>query len=164
MTGALAFKHLRHQLDDTTNSLDLLLSESRDPAGLDNHWHLRKTALAEHLSEAGGECVNNRHIRRRRRRVAAHVSRHERPQLVEVENRPVLRVAQKVEVAHTNLTEVTGVVTVEVGTVVVETTSKTATTWVLAVLADTTVTGRNISTVLPGLMKASRHLAKSVLL
>ena len=68
------------------------------------------------------------------------------------------RVAQEVEVTHTDLTEVTWVVLVEVGTVVVETTGKTTTTWVLAVLANTTVTGRNVSTVLPGLVKTSRHL------
>lgn len=78
-----------------------------------------------------------------------------------------------VEVSHTNLTEVTGVVLfqcvsflvpvsglssvarsrrgvlsnlVHVGTVVVLTTGKTTTTWVLAVLTDTTVTGRDVAT------------------
>jgi hypothetical protein len=50
-----------------------------------------------------------------------------------------------VEVPHTDLTEVTGVVLVNVGTVVVLTTGHTATTRGLAVLADTTVTGRNMA-------------------
>ena len=49
------------------------------------------------------------------------------------------------EVAHTNLTEVTGVELVDVGTVVVLTTGHTATTGGLAVLADTTVTGRHMA-------------------
>ena len=49
-------------------------------------------------------------------------------------------------------------VLVEVGTVVMETTSKTTTTRVLAVLTNTTVTGRDVSTLLPGLVKVSRHL------
>jgi hypothetical protein len=53
---------------------------------------------------------------------------------------------QLVEVAHTNLTEVTRVVLVDVGTVVVLTTSHTTTTGMLAVLADTTVTGRDVAT------------------
>jgi hypothetical protein len=51
-----------------------------------------------------------------------------------------------VEVSHTNLTEVTRVVLVKVGTVVVLTTGHTTTTGVLAVLADTTVTGRDVAT------------------
>lgn len=50
------------------------------------------------------------------------------------------------EVPHTHLTEVTGVVLVHVGTVVVLTTGKTATTGVLAVLANTTTTGRDVAT------------------
>lgn len=50
-----------------------------------------------------------------------------------------------VEVTHTNLTEVTGVELVDVGTVVVLTTGHTATTGGLAVLADTTVTGRHMA-------------------
>lgn len=49
------------------------------------------------------------------------------------------------EVTHTDLTEVTGVVLVNVGTVVVLTTGHTATTGGLAVLADTTVTGGHIA-------------------
>ena len=50
-----------------------------------------------------------------------------------------------VEVPHTNLTEVTRVELVDVGTVVVLTTGHTATTGGLAVLADTTVTGRHMA-------------------
>lgn len=50
-----------------------------------------------------------------------------------------------VEVTHTNLTEVTGMVLVNVGTVVVLTTGHTTTTRGLAVLADTTVTGGNVA-------------------
>lgn len=50
-----------------------------------------------------------------------------------------------VEVTHTNLTEVTGVVLVDVGAVVVLTTGHTATTGALAVLSDTTVTGGHMA-------------------
>ena len=49
-------------------------------------------------------------------------------------------------------------VLVHVSSVVVLTTGETTTTWVLAVLADTTVTGGNVSTVLSGLGKVGRHL------
>ena len=49
------------------------------------------------------------------------------------------------EVPHTDLTEVTGVVLVEVSAVVVLTTGHTTTTGVLAVLSDTTVTGGHMT-------------------
>lgn len=58
-----------------------------------------------------------------------------------------------VEVPHTNLTEVTGMVLVDVGTVVVLTTSHTTTTGMLSVLADTTVTGRDVATAILELAK-----------
>lgn len=51
-----------------------------------------------------------------------------------------------VEVSHTDLSEVTWMVLVHVGTVVVLTTSKTTTTWMLPVLAYTTVTGGYMAT------------------
>ena len=47
---------------------------------------------------------------------------------------------------------------VEVGTVVVLTTGKTTTTRVLPVLADTTVTGRDVTAVLAGVGETSGHL------
>ena len=49
------------------------------------------------------------------------------------------------EVSHTDFTEVTRVVLVEVGTVVVLTTGHTTTTGVLTVLSNTTVTGGNMT-------------------
>lgn len=61
--------------------------------------------------------------------------------LVQVDNGLPEVVALSVEVSHTDLSEVTGVVFVEVGLVVVLTTGHTTTTGVLAVLANTTVTG-----------------------
>ena len=61
-------------------------------------------------------------------------------------------------VPHTNLTEVTGMVLVDVGPVVVLTTSHTTTTRMLPVLSDTSVTGGDVTAVLAGVGKAGRHL------
>ena len=66
--------------------------------------------------------------------------------LVKVDRRLPELLVGLVEVPHTNLTEVTGVVLVNVGPVVVLTTGHTATTGVLAVLANTTVSGRHMAT------------------
>lgn len=46
---------------------------------------------------------------------------------------------------HADLAKVSRVVLVQVGAVVVLATGHTATTWVLAVLADTTVTGGHVA-------------------
>ena len=54
--------------------------------------------------------------------------------------------------------QVTGMVLVHVGSVVVLTTGETTTTGMLAVLTDTTVTGRDVTAVLAGVGKAGRHL------
>lgn len=98
--------------------------------------------------------------------------------LVQVDGRLPVVLAQKVVVSHTDLTEVTGVEFVEVGAVVVLeshdfcellsglqndrlltylTTSHTATTGVLPVLADTTITRRNVTAELPRLRESGRH-------
>lgn len=50
-----------------------------------------------------------------------------------------------VEVTHTDLSEVTRMVLVHVGTVVVLTTSETTTTWMLAVLSYTSLTGGDMT-------------------
>lgn len=54
-------------------------------------------------------------------------------------------VVKVVEVSHTNLTEVTGMVFVQVGSVVVLTTGKTTTTGMLSVLTDTTVSSTDMA-------------------
>lgn len=56
---------------------------------------------------------------------------------------------------HTNNCDPTNLV--EVGPVVVLTTSQTTTTGVLPVLADTTVTGRDVTSVLSGVAESGRH-------
>ena len=63
------------------------------------------------------------------------------PDLVKVDNRTPVDVVLQVELTHTDLTKVTRMVLIHVDTVMVLTTSKTTTTRMLSVLADTTVTG-----------------------
>ena len=61
-------------------------------------------------------------------------------------------------VSHTNLTEVTRVIFVEVNPVVMLTTGVTTTTFVLSVFADTTVTVRNLPAELSAFLKSLNHL------
>jgi hypothetical protein len=63
------------------------------------------------------------------------------PDLVEVNDGTPVDVVLQVELTHTDLTKVTRMVLIHVNTVMMLTTSKTTTTRMLSVLADTTVTG-----------------------
>lgn len=65
--------------------------------------------------------------------------------LVEVDDRLPEEVAHLVEVPHTDFTKVTRVILVHVGSVVMLATGKTATTGVLPVLADTSMTGGDVT-------------------
>jgi len=74
-----------------------------------------------------------------------------RTYLVQVDNWLPEVVALLVEVSHTDLSEVTWMVLIHIGSVVMLSTSKTTTTGMLAVLSYTTVTGGNVSaTVIQG--------------
>jgi hypothetical protein len=62
-----------------------------------------------------------------------------------------------VEVTHTDFTKVTGMVLVEENPVVVHTSSITTTSWVLPVLADTSMASTDVPSLLPVLLEAGRH-------
>jgi len=74
------------------------------------------------------------------------------PELVQVDLGPELVLATQMEVPHAHLAEVTRMVFVEVDAVMVHATSVTATSGMLAVLADTAVTVAHMTTQLPGLL------------
>ena len=61
------------------------------------------------------------------------------------------------ELAHTDLTEVTRVIFIHQGTVVVLTSSITTTSRVATVLSDTTVSSGDVSSLLPVLVESGRH-------
>lgn len=154
-------RFLSDELNNAASFLDLLLSERADETGANNNRDLRKKALAEDLAVAGSKSVDDRGSRCRGSRevLVALLSRDQRPQLIKVENGAPLAVLQQVELAHTELTEITRMVLVEVSTVVVLATSHTTTTGILSVLANTTVSGRDVTARLPCLGETSRHLS-----
>ena len=65
--------------------------------------------------------------------------------LVEVDDRLPEMVSLQVEISHSDLSKVTWMVFVQVRSVVMLTTSKTTATWMLAMLAYTTVSGRDMA-------------------
>lgn len=128
------------ELDDTTSLLDLLLSLGADVAGADDNGDGRETTLAENLGVAVVKEVEDGSISTLLGEVLVTLlGGDERPELVQVcdrldleglhATRPRLtdyglpeKVLHLVEVTHTDLSEVTGVVLVNVGAVVVLTT------------------------------------------
>lgn len=83
------------------------------------------------------------------------------PKFVQVDFGPEFVLAAQMEVPHTDLTEVTRMVFVEVDAVMVHTTSVTATSGMLAVLADTTMTVADVTTQLPGLLPLDIRLNRN---
>jgi hypothetical protein len=143
----VAMLRLSDELNDTTGLLDLLLSKAADPAGADDQRDLRETALSEDLGVTEREEVEDGDgvLLLTLDVGVTGLLGNERPELVEVDDGLPEVGLLLVEVSHTNLSEVTGMVLVHVGTVVVLTTSKTTTTGMLAVLSDTSLTGGNVA-------------------
>lgn len=104
--------HLGNELDDTTGLLDLLLSERADPARADDEGDLRQAALAENLGVAEAEEVEDGDgvLLGARDVGVAGLDGDEGPELVQVDDGLPEVVLLLVEVTHTNLTEVTGMV------------------------------------------------------
>jgi hypothetical protein len=166
-TKFLSRTHLCDELNDTTGLLDLALGVLADVSGTNDQRDLRNPALAENFAVAEGEEVEDRcgilgltsevllallegnegpKLRGVVRALARDGHCTDTAYLVEVDDRLPVVVLELVEVSHTNLSEVTRMVFVQIGSVVVLTTGHTTTTGMLAVLSDTTVTGRDVTT------------------
>lgn len=150
---------LRNQLDDTAGLGDLLLRKLADVSGTDDDGDLRETALAKDLGVAEGEEVEDGGgvLLLALEVSLAGLGGDEGPELVDVYRRAPEVVELLVVVPHTNLTKVTIMVFIHVGTVVVLTTGQTTTTGMLPVLANSSLTGGHMSPVFPRLRESGRH-------
>lgn len=151
---------LSNQLNNTTSSSDLLLSQLGDKSGLDNDRNLWQASLTQDNTVTVGQGVDDWGSRSRSglEELVSLLLLNQRPQLLDVDLWLPEVVSLLVEVSHTDLTEVTRVVLVQVGSVVVLTTSHTTSTGILSVLTDSTLTGRDVTSVLSGLRKSGRHI------
>jgi hypothetical protein len=119
--------------------VDLLLSQLGERSSSNNDWLLWKVTLTEDLEDTGLFAVDNWDLS------GLSVSesgllRNEGPNLLNVDDWAVISVASEMEMSHTNLTEITRVVLIEVDSVVMLTTGLTSTTWMLTMLTNTAVT------------------------
>lgn len=144
---------LLSQLADTTSLVDLLLSELSEESSSNNDGLLGEVALSKNLENTGLGAIDHWGLIR----VLICLSgllRNEGPDLLDIDGGAVISVSSEMEVAHTNLSEVTRMVLVEVDSVMVLTTSLTTTTRMLAVLSDTTVTHAHVSSKVSSLLQA----------
>jgi hypothetical protein len=76
--------------------------------------HKNSLAIAQHLAIAMVQHVHHWHNLRRLREPLLVFLRYQRPQLIHVDRRVPLRVPRQMETAHTDLTEVTRMVFIEI--------------------------------------------------
>lgn len=132
------------QLADTSCLINLLLSELGEEASSNDHWLAWHVTLTENLENTGLGAIDNWRLVRVLECLLGFL-RDEGPDLLDIDSWAMVSVLSQMEVTHTNLTEVTRMVLVEVDSVVVLTTGLTSTTWMLSVLSDTTVTHTHVS-------------------
>eukprot|EP00178_Gracilaria_changii_P018848 TRINITY_DN5437_c0_g4_i1.p1 TRINITY_DN5437_c0_g4~~TRINITY_DN5437_c0_g4_i1.p1 ORF type:complete len:177 (+),score=30.54 TRINITY_DN5437_c0_g4_i1:545-1075(+) len=123
---------------------DLVLGELAEGLGLHDDGHSGKLALAQNLEVAVVRYVDDRRLSTRSLGLLHGALGQHGPELVEVDDRAVLPVAQQVEAAHTHLSEVPRVELVEEDAVVVLATGVTAAAGMLPVLPDAPVARRDV--------------------
>jgi len=151
-----------NKLNDATGIFDLLFSFGADVTRLDDDWDVN-AALAQQFCVAMIEEIDNRGglgSRRRTQVLFTVFFGNERKELVNVHNGLPLVVALQMEVAHSYFSEVTRMVFVQVGSVVVLTSGKTATTGMLAMFSNASMSGADMTPVFPGFAQMSRHVDK----
>jgi hypothetical protein len=145
---------LGSQDTNTAGSLDLFFGALAKELGLDDERLLGQVSLAEHLEVAGLSHIDDGHlVRLGSKRSLAILLRDQRPQGIYINHRAMILIAQQMIVAHANLAKVSRMVLVKVDLVVMLATGVTATTWMLAVLANTTVTVANVTSQLSRLFQ-----------
>merc|ERR1712087_1028564 len=129
--------------------LDLLLGRGAEELGLDDHRQLGQMTFAQDFEEAGFADVDDRRFSLNRRSL---IFGQEGRQLVQVDDGAVKLVPLQVESPHTDFTEVTRMVLVEINSVVMLSSGVTATTGMLAVFADASVAVAHVTSQLPRLL------------
>ena len=151
---------LCRQNASSSNSLNLLLCRPREEPCLDNHRLLGQITPAKDLEVTGSGYINDGRLLCVLLVLGPGLLRHKSPQLVKVDGRAVLvdGVGVNMEVPHADLAKVSRMVLVKVDPVVMLTSGVTATSGMLAVLANASVSVRDVAAELAGLLLVGRHL------
>ena len=143
----------------STNSFDFFFCYPRKESGLHNHWLFGQHTSTEDFEVTSTADVNNRRFLIILLVFNSGLFGNKGPQLVQIDGRTVLvgSVGMDVEVPHTDFAEITWMVLVKVDTMVMLTTSVTATSGMLPVFTNATMTMRNMASKLPCLLLVLAH-------
>merc|ERR1712212_415304 len=156
-------KSVGHQfiLDDntgTTSFFDLLLSRSSEVPCFHNHWLFWQETFTKNFVVTSLHTIDNRsRTFRFLRIISTCLFTDQGPEFVKVDRWTVVFVHRLVVVEHTDLSEVTGMVFVEQGTVMMLTTGLTPSTGMFTMFTNTTVTSTFVSSLLTVLVESSSH-------
>merc|ERR1712212_586330 len=158
-------KSVGHQfvLDDdtsTTSFFDLLLSRSSEVPCFHDHWLFWKQTFTKNFVVTCLYTIDNRsRTFRLLRIISACLLADQGPEFVKVDRWTVIFVHRLVVVKHTDLSEVTGMVFVEQGSVMMLTTSLTTSTGMFSMFTNTTMASTFVSSLLAVLVESSSHCA-----
>merc|ERR550534_1528923 len=149
-----------HDDTSTASFFDLLFSRSSEVPCFHDHWLFRKETFTKNLVVTSLNTIDNRsRTFRLLRIVSTCLFTDQGPEFIKVYCWTVIFVHGLVVVKHTNLSEVTRMVFVEQGTVMMLTTSLTTSTGMFSMFTDTTVTSTFVSSLLAVLVESSSHCA-----
>merc|ERR1712168_1249327 len=144
----------------TTSFFDLLFSRSSEVPCFHDHWLFRKETFTKNLVVTSLNTIDNRS---RTFRLLGIISTclftDQGPEFVKVDRWTVVFVHGLVVVKHTNLSEVTRMVFVEQGSVVMLTTGFTTSTGMFSMFTNTTMARTFVSSLLAVLVESSSHCA-----
>mmetsp|Transcript_25313 Transcript_25313/g.37716 ORF Transcript_25313/g.37716 Transcript_25313/m.37716 type:complete len:204 (+) Transcript_25313:109-720(+) len=141
----------------TTSLLNLLLSKLGEVLGLHNDRDIN-LSVAQKLKHTQVSQVYNRSLSSSVLGSLIHTLSSSIEQLVNIDSRSISPVLHEVKVTHTDLTEVTRVIFIHEDAVVMLSSGITATTGMLTVLSDTTVTAGNVAALFSCFVEAGGHL------
>jgi hypothetical protein len=144
----------------TTSGLDLLFRQSGKVFCLDNDGN-GDLSISEQFEDTLGNQVDDRSLSSAILGSLIDALSSNVEKLVKVASRVPGAIAHQVKVTHTDLSEITRVILIHHNTVMVLSTSVTATTRVMTVTSDTTVTGGDVTALFPVLVISGRHIKET---
>lgn len=147
---------LRDEQACSSGGLDLLFCQSGEEFSLDNDGNV-DLSVAQKLEVSVLDQINDGGLASSVLGGLVESFPGDVEDLVEVDRGAVGSVFQDVELTHTDLTEVTRVIFIHQDSVMMLSSGITATTGMLSVLSDTTVTGGDVTSLLSVLGKSGRH-------
>merc|ERR1712142_1028536 len=159
----LCHQFILHHNTGSPSSFDLLFSRMSERPSFHNDRLFWKETFAENFVNTSLNTIDNRCWTFRFLGViGACLCANQRPQFINVHCGTMIFVVRLVEMQHTDFTEVTGMVFIEEGSVVMWTSSFTATTGMLSMFTNTTMTGTFVSSLLSVFVQSGRHLASLI--